>query len=159
MQMTTKVKPIPDGHHSVTPYLTVKDAASALEFYKKAFGATELLRHIDPTNGRVGHAELRIGDSLIMLSDEYPDMNVRSPQTLGGSGTAIHLYVADVDALAKQAVAAGATLTRPVEDQFYDDRGGKLEDPYGHVWWIATHKEDLTMAQIEERAAALFSPS
>lgn len=157
--MTTKVKPIPDGHHSVTPYLTVKYAASALEFYKKAFGATELLRHIDPTNGRVGHAKLRIGDSLIMLSGEYPDMNVRSPQTMGGSGTAIHLHVEDVDALAKQAVAAGATLTRPVEDQFYGDRGGKLEDPFGHVWWIATYKEDLTMAQIEERAAALFSPS
>lgn len=156
--MTTKVKPVPDGYHTATPYLTIKNAAAAMEFYKRAFGATELICHTDPS-GRVGHAEIQIGDSRIMFSDEYPEMNVRSPQTLGGSGMAIHLYVEDVDALVKQAVAAGATLTQPVEDQFYGDRGGKLEDPFGHVWWVATHKEDLTPEQIQERAAALYGGS
>ena len=153
--MTNKVKPIPEGYHTATPYLTIRNAAQALDFYKLAFGATEVMRMTSP-DGRVGHAEIRIGDSAIMLSDEFPDMDARSPQMIGGSPVMIHLYVEDADALVKRAVDAGATLQRPVEDQFYGDRAGKLADPFGHVWWIATHVEDVPPQEIEKRAAAMF---
>lgn len=151
--MTGRVKPIPEGYHSVTPYLIVKDAARAIEFYKKAFGATELLRFPDPS-GKVGHAEIKIGDSPIMMADEFPEMGARSPQSFGGSPVLIHLYVEDVDARVRQAVAAGAKLVRPVEDQFYGDRSGGVEDPFGYVWYLATHKEDLTPEEMRRRAAA-----
>jgi PhnB protein len=147
------VKPIPDGYHSVTPYLYAKGASQAIEFYKKAFSATERMRITAP-DGRVGHAELQIGDSIIMLADEFPEMDVRSPKTLGGSPVSIHLYVEDVDAVFRQAVAAGAIEKRPVADQFYGDRQGGIEDPFGHMWWISTHKEDLSMDEIKKRAAA-----
>ena len=152
--MATKIKPIPEGYHAVTPYMTIKDAARALEFYKQAFGATEVMRMPGP-DGRVGHAEIRIGDCAIMMADECPEMGARSPQSLGGSPVAVHLYVADVDATAKRAVAAGGTLTRPVADQFYGDRTGTLTDPFGHVWHIATHKEDVPVAELRKRAAAM----
>ena len=148
--MSTKVKPIPDGHHGATPYLCCKDAARAIEFYERAFGATELFRLAEPS-GRIGHAELKIGDALIMLSDEYAEWGVRSPQSLGGSPVSIHLYVEDVDALAARAVAAGATLQRPVTDQFYGDRSGSLVDPFGHRWNIATHKEDVSAEEMQRR--------
>lgn len=153
--MTNKAKPVPDGYHTVTPYLTIRGAAAAIEFYKRAFGAAEMMRIAD-ANGKVGHAEIRIGDSLIMLSEEMPEMGILSPESIGGSPVTIHLYVDDVDALASRAVAAGAKLLRPVEDQFYGDRGGKLADPYGHRWWIATHIEDVSPEEIRKRAAAMF---
>jgi PhnB protein len=155
MFMSSNAKPIPDGYHTVTPYLTIRGAAAAIEFYKRAFGATEIMRITD-ANGKVGHAEIRMGDSPIMLSEEMPEMGVRSPESIGGSPVTIHLYVEDVDALVNQAVAAGAKLLRPVEDQFYGDRGGKLADPYGHVWWVATHIEDVSPEEIRKRAAAMF---
>jgi PhnB protein len=144
------VKPIPDGYHTVTPYMIVKGAAQALEFYKKAFGATELMRFPGP-DGKVGHAEIRIGDSAIMLADEHPEMGARSPQSFGGSPVSILLYVKDVDALAKQAVAAGAKVVKPVKDQFYGDRSGTFTDPFGHSWTIATHKEDVTPEEMQRR--------
>jgi PhnB protein len=146
------VKPIPEGYHSVTPYLCAKGASQAIEFYKKAFSATERMRITQP-DGRVGHAELQIGDSIIMMADEFPEMGVRSPKTLGGSPVSIHLYVDDVDAMFRQAIAAGAIEKRPVADQFYGDRLGGIEDPFGHTWWISTHKEDLSPKEIEKRAA------
>lgn len=153
--MTSSTSHIPEGYHTATPYLCVRDAASAIEFYKKAFGATELMRLADP-NGKIGHAEIKIGDAPIMLADEFPEMDFRSPQSLGGSPVTIVLYVEDVDALASQAVAAGAKVLRPVEDQFYGDRMGKLADPFGHVWSVATHKEDVSPEEMRRRAAALF---
>ncbi len=151
--MPTKVKPIPEGYHSVTPYLIVKDAASAIEFYKRAFGATEMFRMAQP-DGKIGHAELRIGDSPVMLADEAPEMRAVSPQSLGGTPVTIHLYVEDVDAVVRRALEAGAQLTRPVADQFYGDRNGGVADPFGHVWWISTHKEDLSPEELRRRAAA-----
>jgi PhnB protein len=151
--MPTRARPIPEGYHSVTPYLTIKDAARAIEFYKQAFGATEMFRMARP-DGRVGHAELKIGDSPVMLSDEFPEMGARSPQTLGGTPVTIHLYVEDVDAVVRRAVGAGARLTRPVADQFYGDRNGSVTDPFGHVWWVATHQEDVPPDEMERRAAA-----
>lgn len=147
------VKPIPEGYHTVTPYLIVDGAAGALEFYKKAFGATELFR-MDAPDGRVAHAEIKIGDSVIMLADEYPEMGFRGPQALGGSASSILLYVDDVDASFKQALAAGGTEMRAVQDQFYGDRSGTLKDPLGHVWTISTHKEDLSPEEIARRQAA-----
>jgi PhnB protein len=156
--MPARVSPIPPGRPQLNPYLIVKNAADAIEFYRKAFGATELTRFADP-GGRIGHAELQIGDSRIMLSDEYPEMGVLSPLSLGGSGVLIHLYVENVDTVARQAIAGGATVVRPVEDQFYGDRGGKLQDPFGHVWWIATHVEDVSDEEAHKRAAALFGAS
>jgi PhnB protein len=145
------VKPIPDGYHTATPYLIINGAAEALEFYKKAFGAIETLRMADPS-GKVGHAEIKIGDSPIMLADEFPDMGFRSPQALGGTPVSLMLYVEDVDARFKQAMAAGAKELRPVKDQFYGDRSGTLIDPFGHVWTISTHKEDLSMEEIRRRS-------
>src|SRR5262245_34619398 len=149
-------KPIPDGYHTATPYLVLQNAAGAIEFYKKAFGATELMRLASP-DGKIGHAEIKIGDSPIMLADEFPDMGYRGPKALGGSPVSILLYVEDVDALFNQAVAAGATVKRPVKDEFYGDRSGNLEDPFGHVWTIATHKEDVSPEEIEKRFAAVMA--
>ena len=151
--MTNKVKPIPEGYHTATPYLIVKDAARAIEFYKKAFGATELMRMPGP-GGKIGHAEIKIGDSPIMLADEVPGMGFRSPESLGGSPISILLYVEDVDVVFSEALAAGAKIQRPVADQFYGDRTGGVTDPFGHVWYIATHKEDVSPEEMKKRAAA-----
>jgi len=151
--MTSRVKPIPEGYHTATPYLIVRDAARAIEFYKKAFGAMELMRMADPS-GKIGHAEIKIGDSPIMLADEVPGMGHRSPESLGGSPVSILLYVEDVDAVFNQAVAAGAKVQRPLADQFYGDRTGGVTDPFGHVWYVATHKEDVSPEEMRKRAAA-----
>ena len=151
--MSDKVKPIPDGYGSVTPYLIVNGAARAIEFYKQAFGATETFRMEGP-GGRVGHAKIKIGDSHIMLADEHPEMGARGPQTIGGSPISLVLYVEDVDATVSQAVEAGAKLTRPVKNQFYGDRTGGLEDPFGHAWYVATHVEDVSEEEMHKRAAA-----
>ncbi len=156
--MTQTANAIPGSHRAATPYLCVRGAANAIEFYKKAFGATETMRLSQP-DGRIGHAEMRIGDATFMLADEYPEMGVHSPQFFGGSPVMIHLYVQDVDALVSQAVAEGAKLLRPVADQFYGDRAGKLADPFGHVWFVATHKEDVSIEEIQRRAAAFSSGS
>ena len=150
--MSTTVKPIPDGYHSVTPYLIIKGAADALEFYKKAFGATELFRM--EHGGKIGHAEIKIGDSPIMLADEYPEMGYVSAQTLGGTPVSILRYVEDVDTLFNQAIAAGGVEQKAVQDQFYGDRSGTLKDPFGHVWTIATHKDDVTSEEMDKRIAA-----
>ncbi len=154
----SKVNPIPEGYHSVTPYLCCNDAAAAIEFYKKAFGATEVMR-MDAPGGKVGHAELQIGDSRVMLADEAPELGFLSPKTVGGSPVMIHLYVDDVDMTANRAVAAGGKVTRPIADQFYGDRGGQVEDPFGHKWYVATHKEDLSPEEIGKRAAAMSGGS
>jgi PhnB protein len=146
-------KPIPDGYRTATPYLIIKGAAEAIEFYKRAFGATELLRMADP-QGRVGHAEIKIGDSVIMLADEHPAMGYRGPRSLGGSSVSILLYLEDVDGVFERAVKAGATAQRPVADQFYGDRSGTLEDPFGHVWTVATHVEDVPPEEMQRRAEA-----
>jgi len=151
--MASAVKPIPEGYHSVTPYLIINGAADAIEFYKKAFGATELLRMPYP-DGKIGHAEIKIGDSPIMLADEVPDMKYLSPKTLGGPPVSIIIYVEDVDTVFNRAVAAGATQDRPVEDKFYGDRAGSLIDPFGHTWHVATHKEDVTPEEMEQRSKA-----
>jgi PhnB protein len=150
--MTNQVKPIPEGWEGATPYLAIKGAADAIEFYKKAFGATESMRMMGP-DGRVGHAEIKIGNAHLMLADEHPEIDFLSPQTLGGSPVTIHLYVEDVDSMAAQAEAAGAKVKRPVADQFYGDRGGQFEDPFGHVWYFATRKENLSAEEIKKRAA------
>jgi PhnB protein len=147
------VKPIPDGYHSVTPYLSIDGAADAIDFYKKAFGATELFRMAQP-DGKIGHAEIKIGDSPIMLADECPEMNCVGPKTLGGSSVSILVYVPDVDTTFKQALDAGATEHRPVEDKFYGDRMGSLIDPFGHIWHLGTHVEDVSPEDMEQRAAA-----
>ncbi|HKS95634.1 MAG TPA: VOC family protein [Terriglobia bacterium] len=151
--MAGTVKPIPDGYHTVTPYLIVKGAANAIAFYKKAFGATELLRMPDPS-GKIGHAEIKIGDSPIMLADEFPERGILSPQSIGGSPVSILLYVENVDAVFNQAVAAGAKVTRPLQDQFYGDRMGGLTDPYGHQWYVATRTENVAPEEMKKRAAA-----
>lgn len=151
----TKPNAIPQGMTSVTPHLICAGAAEAIDFYKQAFGATESMR-LEQPDGRIGHAELRIGEAPLMLADEFPEMNVRSPQTLGGSPVTLHLYVEDVDAFARRAVAAGAKLVRPVADQFYGDRAGSLTDPFGHVWMVATHQEDVSPEEMKRRAAALY---
>jgi PhnB protein len=145
------VKPIPDGYHSVTPYLIVKGADRAIDFYKNVFGASERMR-MDGPNGTVGHAEIEIDGSAIMLADEFPDMGYRSPQSIGGTAVSLHLYVKDVDACFNRAVAAGAKALRPVQDQFYGDRSGTVEDPFGHFWTISTHKEDLSPEELRKRA-------
>ena len=148
------VKAVPDGYHSVTPYLIVDGAARAIDFYTRAFGAKELMR-IPAPGDRVGHAEIKIGDSVIMLADEHPEMQARGPGHYGGSPVSILLYVDDVEALFKQAIAAGGTETRAVADQFYGDRAGTLKDPFGHSWHLHTHKEDVSMEELRRRMAAL----
>jgi PhnB protein len=150
------VKPIPDGYHSVTPYLILRGAAEALAFYRRAFGATELMR-MEGSNGRVGHAEIRIGDSVVMLADEHPEMGIRGPKSLGGAGVSLLVYVPDVDARFEAAVAAGAKVVRPIKDQFYGDRSGTVEDPFGHVWTIATHVEDVPPDEMARRAQAFVA--
>lgn len=147
------VKPIPEGYHSITPYLCINGAAQALEYYKKAFGATELFRM--EHDGKIGHAEMKIGDSPFMLADEFPEMGFLSPQTLGGSPVGIMIYVEDVDTVYKQALDAGGVEKKPVQDQFYGDRSGTLTDPFGHVWTVATHKEDVAPEEIDKRLAAM----
>ena len=144
------VQPIPAGYHAVTAYLGIKGAAQAIDFYKRAFGAKEVLRMPGP-DGRIGHAELKIGDSHVMLADESPDMGFLGPQSRGGTTVQLHLYVRDVDATCEKAVAAGGKLMRPVEDKFYGDRAGTIEDPYGHVWYVATHTEDVAPKEIKRR--------
>jgi PhnB protein len=152
------VKPIPEGYHSVTPYLCCRDAGAAIDFYKKAFGATELMRMGAPGE-KIGHADIQIGDSHLMLADEFPEMGFLSPQTVGGSPVMIHLYVEDADATTARAVAAGAKVVKPVEDQFYGDRGGQLDDPFGHKWYVSTRKEDLSFDEVRERAAKMMGGS
>lgn len=147
-----KVKPIPEGYHTLTPYLIIKGAADAIEFYKQAFNAIEIMRMPQP-DGRIGHAQIKIGDSQIMLADEFPEMNAYGPQEGVRSPVMLHLYVEDVDSLFNQAVAAGASVLRPLQDQFYGDRSGGLIDPFGHVWYMATHIEDLSPEELHERAA------
>jgi PhnB protein len=136
--------------------MTIKNAAAALEFYKNAFGATEIDRLTLP-DGRVGHAEIGLGDSMIMLADEFPEYGGKAPETLGGSPVNLHLYVEDVDAFFKRALAAGAKERKPVMDQFYGDRSGQLEDPFGHLWWVATHKEDVPAEELQKRVQAMFA--
>lgn len=146
------VKPIPDGYHSVTPYLIVRGGAQAIDFYKKAFGAEELLRMPTP-DGKICHSEVKIGDSVVMLADEMPQMGAIGPQTLGGTTFGICLYVTDCDTIFNRAVAAGGKVERPLTDQFYGDRSGTLIDPFGHKWTVATHKEDLSPEDIQKRMA------
>lgn len=150
------VAPIPAGYHSVTPYLIVRGAAEAISFYCRAFGARELMR-LDSPDGRVGHAEIEIGDSRVMLADEFPEMGARSPESFGGSPVNLLVYVDDVDALAEQAVAAGARLVQAVKDQFYGDRSCLLSDPFGHSWTLATHVEDVSPEEITRRFAAAMA--
>lgn len=142
------VKAVPDGYHTLTPFLTVRDAARASEFYKQAFGAEERGVAKDP-DGKVMHAELKIGDSIIMLSDEYPDFGSLSPESIGGSGMGLHIYLADVDAAFDRAVKAGAQVEMPVMDQFWGDRYGKLRDPFGHKWSIGTHVKDVSQDEMK----------
>lgn len=149
-------KPIPDGYHSVTPYLVVTNAAEAIEFYKKALGATEVLRMTMP-GGSVAHAEIKIGDSHVMLGDECAQWGALSATTLGGSPVGLCVYVPDVDVSFAQAVAAGANVKQPVTDQFYGDRSGTIVDPYGHKWTLATHKEDLSPAELQQRMDAFVA--
>jgi len=144
----------PKGYNSVTPYLIAKDASKAIDFYRLIFGATEVMRMADPS-GRIGHAELKIGDSHIMLADEFPEMNYRAPAMDGSSPVSILLYVEDVDMIVERAVAAGAKILKPVQDQFYGDRSGFIQDPFGHLWGIATHKEDVSPAEMERRMNAI----
>ena len=148
------VKPVPDGYHSATPYLIIDGAAKALDFYQRVFGAQERVR-MPGRGGKVGHAEISIGDSVIMLADEHPEMEARGPRAFGGSPVSLVLYVEDVDATVKAAVAAGAKLLRPVEDKFYGDRSGTIEDPFGHHWHVSTHQEDVPPDEMKRRAAAM----
>jgi len=154
-KIARKPQAIPAGYSSITPYLIVNDGAGAIDFYKKAFGAREKMR-IGAPEGKIGHAELRFGDSLVMLADEYPEYDALSPKSVGGTPVTIHLYVKDVDRTVEQAVGAGATLVRPVKDQFYGDRSGCLKDPFGHTWNVATHKEDVSPKEMARRAEAFM---
>jgi PhnB protein len=150
------VKPIPEGYHTVTPYLAVDDAVEAIEYYKNAFGATERVR-MEAPGGKIGHAELEIGDSLVMLSDPLPQFSTRPPKELGGTSVSVFMYVEDVDAVVKRAVDAGATITMEVADQFWGDRFGAVTDPFGHVWTIATRVEDVPPEEMAERAKAAMA--
>jgi PhnB protein len=150
------VQPVPEGYQTVTPYLAVDDAAEAIEFYKRAFGAKERVR-MDAPDGKIGHAELEIGDSLVMLSDPFPQASTKPPKELGGTSASVFLYVEDADALTKQAIDAGATSTMEVADQFWGDRMGSITDPFGHSWSIATHVEDVPPEEMAERAKAAMA--
>src|SRR3954469_10647672 len=143
------VKPIPDGYHSLTPYLVIDGAVDAMEYYKKAFGATELFRM--EHEGKIGHAEMKIGDSPFMLGDEQPQRGFKGPKSFGGTPVSLMIYVDDVDTTFKQAIDAGGVEVRPVQDQFYGDRSGMLTDPFGHVWNVATHKEDVSPEEMDKR--------
>jgi PhnB protein len=149
-------KPIPEGYHTVTPYLAVDDAAEAIEYYRKAFGAEERVRMETP-DGNIGHAELAIGDSRVMLSDPFPQATTRSPKELGGTSVSVFMYVEDVDAVVKRAIDAGAKITMEVADQFWGDRFGSVIDPFGHSWSIATHVEDVPPEEMAERAKAAMA--
>ena len=144
-------QPVPEGYHTITPYLAVKDAAEAIEYYKQAFGAKERVR-MDAPDGKIGHAELEIGDSLVMLSDPFPQSSTTPPKELGGTSASVFIYVEDVDAVVKKAVDAGATITTEITDQFWGDRFGSITDPFGHSWSIATHIEDVPPEEMEQRA-------
>jgi len=154
--MAKAVTPIPEGFHTVTPHLVIKGAAAAIDFYKRAFGA-EVVARMDGPGGTMGHAELKIGDSIIFLADEFPQSPCKSPQTLGGTSATLHLYVPDVDAAFKRAVSAGGRETMAVTDMFWGDRFGQLQDPFGHTWSIATRKEILTPQEVETRAQAFWA--
>jgi PhnB protein len=149
--MPMAVKKIPDGYNRVSPYLIVNGAERALEFYKQAFGAVEIFRHKAP-DGKIGHAEVRIGDTIIMVADEFPAHDAHGPRKFGGSPVSLHVYCDDVDAVATKAVAAGGKMKRPVADQFYGDRLGTLEDPFGHTWHLSTHIEDVPPEELDRRA-------
>lgn len=157
--MTTKPKPVPDMYRTVTPTITVKDAASAIDFYKRAFAAQEIKRALSPDGSKIMHAEIKIGDSIVMLNDEFPEMNCLSPETLNGVASSLWLYLADVDAAYKQALDAGARSLMPPTDMFWGDRFSKIRDPYGQEWSIATHVEDLSEQEIKERQKAFFAPA
>jgi PhnB protein len=148
------VKPIPDGYHTVTPYITVRGAAAALDFYKTAFGAVEVMRFEMPGGG-VAHAEIQIGDSKVMLGDENPDFGNKSPQALGGTPGGLCIYVEDCDGVFEKALASGATVMKPMADQFYGDRSGTVIDPFGHAWTIATHVEDVAAEEMQKRMDAM----
>lgn len=152
--MESAVKAQPDRYHTVTSYLIIAHAAEAVEFYKTVFGAVEEMRMGGP-DGKIGHAELRIGDSIVMLADEFPDMNARSPKSIGGTPVSQLLYVDNADAVIGRALEAGAKLLRPAQDQFYGDRSGTIEDPFGHQWTIATHIEDVSQEEMQRRMAAM----
>ncbi len=152
------VKPIPDGYQSVTPYLIVSGAAKALDYYKQAFGAKERMR-VPMPEGRIAHAEIEIGDSVVMLADEFPQMGAKSPTTIGGTPVGICLYVKDVDSIFKQAIAAGGREEKPLQNQFYGDRSGTLVDPFGHKWTVATHIEDVSSEELSRRMAAMKPPT
>jgi PhnB protein len=151
-----EVKPIPDGYQQVIPYLSVDDANAAIDFYMNVFGAKERMRMPAP-DGKVGHAELQIGDSVVMLADVFPEMGGQSPKSIGGTPVSLMVYVDDVDAVFGRAVGAGATVDRPVENQFYGDRAGQFIDPFGHKWFVATHIEDVAPDEMAKRAAAAMS--
>ncbi len=153
-----RVKPIPEGQEGATPYICCKDAARALDFYKAAFGAKEIMRMGGP-DGKVGHAEIKIGKAAVMMSDEFPEHGSLSPETVGGSPVMLYVYVKDVDTFVKRAIDAGAKVETEVADQFYGDRGGKLKDPFGHVWWFASRKENLTPRELQKRAEKMRPPS
>ena len=155
--MSATVKAIPEGHHTITPYLVVRNGTQAIEFYKKAFGAEERFCMNTPDGKCIGHAELKIGDSLFMLADEFPQMNSLSPESIGGSPISMYVYVEDVDAVFNQAVSAGATVLNPVMDMFYGDRWGYIKDPFGHLWSIATHKKDLTPDELKKAGEIAFA--
>ena len=150
------VEPIPEGYTSVSPYLTVDDGKAAIDFYKRAFGATEI-GVMESPDGRIAHAALRIGNSVVMFSDPFPQFSSKSPKELGGTTVALFLYVEDVDAVVKRAVDSGATILMEVEDQFWGDRFGTIKDPFGHVWSVATHIEDVSPEEMEERAKAAMA--
>jgi PhnB protein len=150
------VEPIPEGYHALSPHLVVDDAAKAIEFYKQAFGATERGR-MDTPDGKIAHAEIQIGDSVMMLADQFPQSTTKSPKQVGATTTAIYLYVDDVDAVFQKAVDAGATETMAVQDMFWGDRYGQVTDPFGHEWQIATHKEDLTPEEVAERGKEMMA--
>jgi PhnB protein len=149
--MSAFVKPIPDGYSVVSPYLFIRGAAKALDYYKLVFGAKERMR-MEMPGGAIGHAEIQLGDSVVMLADEFPQMDCRGPESYGGSPVSLHMYVADVDAVVAKAVAEGAKIKRPVQNQFYGDRTGAVVDPFGHTWHLATHVEDLSPEEIARRA-------
>lgn len=147
---------IPDGYHTITPYLVIDGAARAIEFYRKAFGATEVMR-MDMPGGRIAHAEIQVGDSRLMISDESPQWQTKGPKSLGGTPVSLMIYVPDCDAVFNQAVAAGATVAMPVADQFYGDRSGTVTDPFGHKWHISTNKEEVSPDELKRRAAEMFA--
>jgi len=149
------IKAIPDGYHRIQPYLYIRGAAEAIDFYKKVFGATERMRMPQP-DGRIGHAEIKIGPATLMLSDEYPEGGISGPRTLGGTTFSIHLHVEDVDKAFAQALEAGATVVRPLKDQFYGERSGTVRDPFGHEWLLGGHLEDVSTEEMQRRYSALF---